>query len=334
MAWEIEVVLHGRNAMKKSMNRLWVGMVLSLAIGILPAFAASGDLEGSKDHPLLKRYEGAEIVGYDHKEFDEYKIPLAVKANAITKSMQVDGELTHLIYMIPFGRSIVEVIKNYETEFKKTGYKTLFTSDPKDAMYMSDWLPQHEKEPFLGIAYGMPGKVVAWSKSRPEGDIYVLLAAQESRAYNSPFKEGQTILLMDVVVKKAMEGNKLVGAKEMADQIAESGRVALYGIYFDLNKTDIKPESEPTLKEIATLLQTHAGMKLLVVGHTDNIGSLAANTDLSQRRAQVVVERLVSKYAIAKDRLTPIGVSFAAPVASNKTDEGRAKNRRVELVEQ
>jgi outer membrane protein OmpA-like peptidoglycan-associated protein len=74
-------------------------------------------------------------------------------------------------------------------------------------------------------------------------------------------------------------------------------------------------------------------MKVLVVGHTDNVGTFAFNTDLSQRRAAAVVNALATRFAIPRDRLTPFGVSFGAPVASNRTEEGRAKNRRVELVE-
>jgi outer membrane protein OmpA-like peptidoglycan-associated protein len=120
----------------------------------------------------------------------------------------------------------------------------------------------------------------------------------------------------------------------MATTISDTGRVALYGIYFDSNKDEVKPESDPTLQEIAKLLKNQFSLKLLVVGHTDNVGTFPSNMDLSQRRAQAVVNTLVSKYTIAKDRLTPFGVSFGALVASNKTDEGRAKNRLVELVEQ
>ena len=70
-----------------------------------------------------------------------------------------------------------------------------------------------------------------------------------------------------------------------------------------------------------------------MVGHTDNVGSFPFNMDLSQRRAAAVVAALTSRFSVAKGRLTPVGVSFASPVATNKTDEGRAKHRRVELVE-
>ena len=124
-----------------------------------------------------------------------------------------------------------------------------------------------------------------------------------------------------------------VSAGEMAAGISKSGSIALYGILFDFNSAEVKPESTPTLEEMAKLLKSQPALKLLVVGHTDNVGTYEFNVDLSQRRAASVVRTLNSKFAVDPKRLTPVGVSFASPVASNKTEEGRAKNRRVELVE-
>jgi outer membrane protein OmpA-like peptidoglycan-associated protein len=124
-----------------------------------------------------------------------------------------------------------------------------------------------------------------------------------------------------------------VDAGEMAKSITATGRVALYGIYFDFNKAEVKPESDTTLAEVAKLLQTTPAMSLLVVGHTDNVGTFDFNLDLSQRRAAAVVEALATRFKVNRARLKPFGVSFASPAASNQTDEGRGKNRRVELVD-
>jgi OmpA-OmpF porin, OOP family len=118
----------------------------------------------------------------------------------------------------------------------------------------------------------------------------------------------------------------------MAKKISASGSIALYGIYFDFNKSDLKPESQPTLEQITKPLKEDPKLKLLVVGHTDNAGSIASNNYLSQHRAGSVVNALVTQ-GIDKGRLTPVGVAFACPVASNKSEEGRTKNRRVEIVE-
>jgi OmpA-OmpF porin, OOP family len=123
-----------------------------------------------------------------------------------------------------------------------------------------------------------------------------------------------------------------VTSEQMASEINRTGRIALYGLYFDTNQTEIKPESRPTLEQIADLLKREPNLKILVVGHTDNVGTFEANRDLSQRRAESVVNTLVTGFGIAPDRLIPFGVSYAAPVASNATPEGRSENRRVELV--
>jgi outer membrane protein OmpA-like peptidoglycan-associated protein len=120
----------------------------------------------------------------------------------------------------------------------------------------------------------------------------------------------------------------------MAKGIASDGHVALYGILFDTDKTDIKPESAATIAEIAKFLKQGAGVKLYVVGHTDNVGLYDYNMGLSQRRAAAVVTELTTKHGIPAARLKPAGSGPLAPVAPNETEEGRAKNRRVELVKQ
>lgn len=109
---------------------------------------------------------------------------------------------------------------------------------------------------------------------------------------------------------------------------------SIYGIYFDTDKADVKPESEQALGEIARLLEKRPGLKLYVVGHTDSVGSLDYNRDLSVRRARAVVKVLTGKYGVAASRPRGEGVGPLAPVLANTSNGGRAKNRRVELVKQ
>jgi OmpA-OmpF porin, OOP family len=135
------------------------------------------------------------------------------------------------------------------------------------------------------------------------------------------------LVRFDVCEVKAREQRmELVKSTEMANQISLNGRIALYGVLFDFNSAAIKPESAATLAEIGKLLQEQPQLKILVVGHTDTVGSFETNRSLSTSRAEAVVKQLVSAHGIASARLFPVGVSFAS-------DEGRAKNRRVELVD-
>lgn len=114
--------------------------------------------------------------------------------------------------------------------------------------------------------------------------------------------------------------------------LAADGKIALYGIYFDTGKAEVKPASKTQVAEIAKLLKAQPALKVVLVGHTDNQGALDANLALSQQRAQAVAEALAKGHQIDAKRRAARGVASLAPVASNAAEEGRAKNRRVELV--
>jgi OOP family OmpA-OmpF porin len=139
-----------------------------------------------------------------------------------------------------------------------------------------------------------------------------------------------------VVESKEMESGKVVflNATEMERQLSTRGNVSLYGILFDFDKDIPRPESKPTLQEIAKLMDKMQQLKLKVVGHTDNRGSADYNLNLSRRRAAGVVAALTREYGIAADRLSSDGAGLGSPTASNDDEEGRAKNRRVELLAQ
>lgn len=140
--------------------------------------------------------------------------------------------------------------------------------------------------------------------------------------------------LQIVEVKPMDTGMVKVTVAALSKGILSEGHIPVYGIYFDTGKADVKPESTDTLKEIAKLLQNAPSLKLHVVGHTDNDGSLASNVDLSRRRAAAVVAALTTTHKIPAARLRADGVGPLAPIASNDSDAGKAKNRRVELVKQ
>ena len=124
----------------------------------------------------------------------------------------------------------------------------------------------------------------------------------------------------------------MLDAKKMLSSIAETGKVALYGIYFDTDSAKIKDASAPTMQEIAKLLADNPQLNLIVVGHTDNEGSYDYNMNLSQRRADAVSNSLVASYGANSSRLRSAGVGYLAPAASNTDETGKQLNRRVELV--
>ncbi|MEM1043242.1 MAG: OmpA family protein [Bacteroidota bacterium] len=122
------------------------------------------------------------------------------------------------------------------------------------------------------------------------------------------------------------------GRDRVYEKLAADGRYATQGILFDTGSATIRPESTPTLSEIARALQQHGDLRLRIEGHTDNTGSAEANQQLSERRAAAVRDYLVQREGIGPERLESAGMGQAVPVADNATPEGRQTNRRVELV--
>ena len=141
-------------------------------------------------------------------------------------------------------------------------------------------------------------------------------------------------ILETIVVETELTQDVVANAAALSSGLAGSGHAVVNGILFDTGKAEVKPESAPALEEVAKLLKQDAKLKLYVVGHTDNVGSLAANMDLSKRRAAAVVQLLITQYGTTADRLQPYGDGPYAPLASNDTEDGRTVNRRVEVVQQ
>jgi len=139
---------------------------------------------------------------------------------------------------------------------------------------------------------------------------------------------------LHAVQEVALTQDVVATAAELGSGVGGTGHAVVPGILFDTGKADLKPESSKALDEVAKLLTEHVDWKVYIVGHTDNVGQLGANLDLSKRRAEAVVQALVKQYHTAPARLGSFGDGPYAPVASNDNEEGRAKNRRVEIVKQ
>jgi outer membrane protein OmpA-like peptidoglycan-associated protein len=139
---------------------------------------------------------------------------------------------------------------------------------------------------------------------------------------------------LHIVVETQLKQDVVATAADLSNGITSTGHTVVQGILFDTGKADVKPESDAALQQVAKMLKNKPSLKVYVVGHTDNVGGLAANTDLSKRRAAAVVLSLTTKYGVSAAQLQSFGAGPYAPVASNHSEDGRALNRRVELVEQ
>ncbi|MBD3789868.1 MAG: DUF4892 domain-containing protein [Campylobacterales bacterium] len=305
------------------------------------------DIPGSKDHPMISRYQDSTIVGYDHQKYGELVLPLgkAVLKDKVQydKEERVEGRLTRILYLAPTERSTLEIYKNYENEFQKAGFEKRFSCFGDDEcgrlFHQVIWSSQRalKNSRDLPNVFSIPNdqRLMVAKLSRDEGDIYVIVYIALNAQSEPQWASKKVTILIEVLETAKMDENMVtVDAEAMSKEIQVSGHIALYGIYFDVDKADIKPESKPVLDEIAKLLDNDPSLTLYVVGHTDNTGTLQHNQNLSQKRAQSVVNFLIKEEHIDSKRLKGFGVGPLAPVASNDTEDGKAKNRRVELIKQ
>lgn len=145
------------------------------------------------------------------------------------------------------------------------------------------------------------------------------------------YTRGSTLNLV-IVEPEPMKQDVTANVDALKGGLSANGHVELLGIYFDTGKSDLKPESDASLAELEKLLKASPQLALWVVGHTDSVGGLDSNMALSQTRAAAVVRALVEKRGVEPSRLAPFGAGPYAPVATNASEDGRARNRRVELV--
>ena len=317
-----------------------------LACMVAATVAHAQDVPDSKDPAGMKRYEGSELIGYRAPQFDEYLLPLgsptSMSPPAYEKSKPIEGLVSYYTYLAPQGRTPAELFRNYKDEFQRLGILPLY----EKAAGQRGWFgPTFDKiaedcgiSQILGYNEAEERMLVGKSKDADPSYYVAFVTAYKDgvipERLEGKVEKGRTLVQLVVVTPRQMEKKMaFVNADEMKQAIQESGKVALYGVYFETDKDVVKAESQPTLEEIAKLLKNNPSMRLRVVGHTDNQGKAEYNLDLSQRRAAGVLRELTSKYGIAADRLNAFGCGLYAPVASNSSEEGRAKNRRVELVE-
>lgn len=310
--------------MNNAKSSITTALVLCL---VFTSTAGAADTAGSADLPDIGRFAGSEIDFYEVENYGSTTLangPVRKEAGAERTALVVEGAITRIVYKVPQGASALEVFRNFENRITEAGFTSIVSGGPEQFDYYT-FMYKHPVEKLRNTSISNEIWYLSGEKSTGGSKIYVSLIV-------SPHSggDGQRARLISVTTK-AME-NQMVDAEKMLSSIAESGKVALYGIYFDTDSDNIKETSAPTLQEIARLLADNPDFNLIVVGHTDNQGSYDYNMDLSRRRADAVANSLSADYGANSSRLRSAGVGFLAPAASNADEAGKQLNRRVELV--
>jgi OmpA-OmpF porin, OOP family len=269
-------------------------IVLCLSYLVVGVALAQNDVKGSKDHPLITRMPDYHISKYVVSDFGAFD-PTVIGGKAV----HWEGKKYSYGYTLKESGSkqvsMLQIVRNYEAAIRK-----------------------------------IDGKILGGDERRVAAEISK--GGALTGVYVEAFSEGRYYELT-IVESQPMQQEVVADASAMQNDLTASGKTIVHGIYFATGSATIKPESEPALAEMVKLLNGSPALKVHIVGHTDSDGSLDSNIKLSSDRAASVVKALNAR-GITAARLRPVGVGPYSPVASNGTDDGRAKNRRVELVKQ
>lgn len=275
-------------------------VVLALMLASPVAGWAQDDTAGSKDHALLTRYPNSHIVEYE-KNYNAVEFTVGMKGGSPQKKA-VEGDATTLVYFhnsVEKQPSALQVLRNYQNAVKGIGGETVYERMPREG---------DGGEVTMKVATG--GKEV-WVRVEPG------IFSAPTQSYK-----------LQVVEVAGMQ--QVVTANKLLDELNRNGFIALY-INFDTGKSDLKADGRATVAEIVKMLKSAPSMKVGIEGHTDNVGQPAANKALSEARARSVMAAVVAG-GVESGRLSAAGFGQEKPIADNRGEEGRARNRRVELV--
>jgi len=337
-----EVFRHGAPDDMTKMLRIFAFTMLLSVLSGSPALGE--DVAGSKDHPILTRFPGSEIKWHDVQAFSPYHIPTGPVTGygQINDWTDTQGQLTRIYYELEGTKTQTEVYANYKKALEDEGFIILadgvFTQSSRNpgvgsrkwlgVAYKRNALPPNGIRLLSGSSTSGGSGFIAAEKERAAGTVFITIAVAQ-------YRDDLIATMIDVVEVEDVETDLVtVNAEAIGKGMLEYGRVVLDGMFFDHDKATLVDTSRPALVEIAAFLNAHPQTTYYVVGHTDSTGAYGYNSTLSGQRAATIRKALVDDYGINANRLEAHGVGPLNPVFSNSSEGGRAKNRRVELVEQ
>jgi OmpA-OmpF porin, OOP family len=315
--------------MKESKKLL---MVILIAVLPLAAFTQENDTG------IISIYEGSKVIYDDQIGFEEF--PQLVSDDSVKT---FEGIIRRQWCQAPDERSPLEVIKNYEQAITRMGGELLFvTREPQsieiDNKKIEKYFSLHRKDRGLAtnvISYhkfpkGMSEFLTARITSADK-DYYLTIAS--GRGHSAARQADRTYFEIVTLEVESMDLG-MVTMDALKEGIAAYGKAPVYNIHFETGSSEVRSESSEALKIISEFMKQTPSERFFVVGHTDNVGDYDMNQELSYARANAVVEKLIDEYGVDRKQIKPVGVGPVSPILSNSTEEGKTRNRRVEIVKQ
>lgn len=315
------------------------------------------DVKGAKNHPLLEKYNNSCIVAYAESKFDAVSFPISkiTSQDGAQKEITAEGKVVNIIYGIENTQraTALEVQKNYEQALKNGNFDIIYSAfgrkNISGSYKIQSVYPTFGDVDVIGeYEYLKPKSYFRFSlshnaknidkddayfvaKGKRDGKVYTLALFIH---YNRTSWEGLTdniFVQAQIVEQDAMETGQ-VSAASIDEQVKNEGKEVFHNILFDFGSDNLTQESYAVIEVLAGYLNANSNTKYLIVGHTDNVGSISANQTLSEQRAKAVLNALVQKYGVSSSQISAYGVGQLSPLSKNDTEAGRALNRRVELV--
>ncbi len=317
-------------------KRFWIISLFVLSVFNNDLLYAQDDVDGAGDHPMIERAAGSYIFTFQTSEYERFSFPTSpASSNGFESVETMEGEYFEYTYRFEDDDvSTMRVKASYLQSLENNGFEILFKGSGSE----------------LGYRGGV-GLLIQGDFNRPNrrccnagrnSDIRYLAAKSADGnvlmsmvTFRAQLGMG-TVALVDIIASDIMDtsmDHSPLTSDEMGSGLEQHGRVAIQNILFEIDSDAILPESAEALETIAELMKRQPDLSLLVVGHTDNTGSFDYNLTLSMNRASSVADYLHHELGISEDRLQAAGAGMMAPITTNRTEEGRALNRRVELVE-
>ncbi len=295
------------------------------------SFIWSQDIDGSSDYEGIDRIPSSWIKHYDVQEFDRYSIATTPQKNhseTLENKKDVEGKITRIAYSLPYGKqSPFSIYRNYQNALQSHKGTTLFScygNECNNGAYLRSAIGNSGISLHSSADYDEDFGYYAYEYSK-DGTQYFIIVMTGQFSYEKS-------LSYEIHIIEVKEMEQVITLDYIASALDEEGRMAFYDIQFRTGSSELLPDAQNSIAFIAQYLKENPSKKIYVVGHTDNTGSHSNNMDLSQKRAEAVVRSLTSQYGIPSHQLQAEGVGPLAPVATNATDKGRQKNRRVEVV--